>query len=644
MKNFYQYPFVFITIGLVSGIAFGDLTNPFWTLLLFLPAIFSELLFRRSPTQQKLDWIQLFAVFSIFFFLGTTIVQLDRQKIRLPAERGIAKYLVEVSDFSPRDHIWKKSILSLKAELNGKSIIPLHTKALVYVNENLEIGDQLIVNTRFEPIKNSGNPGEFDAESYWKRKGVSHQSFINSSDYYLITPSTNNYFSTKLNEIRAYSAKVLEANLDPELAGIAKAMILGDKSDLSLEARNSFSNTGAMHVLAVSGLHVGIIMFLLMYFLKWFSKWISSRNAFLLVFTLTWFYAALTGFSPSVLRAALMFSIVLGAQLKGSQGNSLNALFISAFILLTIDPNLLYDIGFQLSYSAMIGILVLYKPVASLINLKNKFLRKIWEGTAVGLAAQLVTFPLTLYYFHQFPNYFALSNLGVMLLAGIILGLGIALLLLAKIPYLNWLIGFSLLLSVYLLMQFIIVIEMLPFAVAYGFQIGIGGLILFSIFLISLLIRSKQSLCLYSLSGLCLVLLSTQLKRAENLSDREFVIFNASTPILAIKQGTHIYCFHKENDKAREKAHKLLNDYQKLKPGQLHFTEFTNQVIKIGENIVITPQKNGITIHLNSRDYFLRTSHYAPNMQHNIDMPYLPSDQNQLHALSQGAFRIQVNQ
>ena len=229
-----------------------------------------------------------------------------------------------------------------------------------------------------------------------------------------------------------------------------------------------------MHVLAVSGLHVGIIFLIISSILKPLQrfKWgIYLKGLFLLLSL--WLYAAITGLSPSVTRAATMFSFVIAAKLFKRHTNIFNTLATSAMVLLILNPFLAVELGFQLSYLAVMGIVVLQPYLDKLWEPKYWLVDKIWAITAVSVSAQVATFPLGLLYFHQFPNYFLLSNLVVIPAATIILPIGIALAVFHLVPLLNTALGFVLYWLVHLLDLFIQWVERQPGALMSGIDISI---------------------------------------------------------------------------------------------------------------------------------------------------------------------------
>ena len=185
------------------------------------------------------------------------------------------------------------------------------------------------------------------------------------------------------------------------------ALTLGYKDALTPELRESFSTTGAMHVLAVSGLHVGIIFVVLEFLLSFLNRWrFGKRLKPILIIVLLWSYAFITGLSPSVLRSSVMFSCMAFGGVLGRKSNTYNTIFVSAFFLLFFNADLLFDVGFQLSYSAVIAIVYFQPKIAGLLYVRNRFLRWAWDLAAVSLAAQIGTAPFAIFYFHQLRYFY----------------------------------------------------------------------------------------------------------------------------------------------------------------------------------------------------------------------------------------------
>ena len=191
-----------------------------------------------------------------------------------------------------------------------------------------------------------------------------------------------------------------------------KAVCLGDRSSLTDDMRQAYAAAGGMHLLAVSGLHVGLIWWVLQYMTGWMSLILRKEiQRTVLVVGLLWFYAFMTGFSSSVCRSVTMFSFFSASRMMGERAQPLNVILVSAFLLVLLEPVRLTDVGFQLSYTAIIGIITLHPLALRKVRVKNRVLRWVWEATSVSLAAQVSTAPLVIYYFHQLPIYSLITSL-----------------------------------------------------------------------------------------------------------------------------------------------------------------------------------------------------------------------------------------
>ena len=207
-------------------------------------------------------------------------------------------------------------LLSIERAVDNDSITACSGKISVFVMDDRQIlhcGDEIMVGGTLQKIDNAGNPGEFDAVAFYESRKVSAMLFTPSEG--VVKLGHRNSLNAILMNWRAHLAALMEQELDGTFLGIAKALILGDKSDLDSETMNAFSTTGSMHVLAVSGLHIGLILMLLQKMLQLFSRWITKRKAIIIAIVLIWIYGGITGASPAVMRAVVMFSILSGAQL-----------------------------------------------------------------------------------------------------------------------------------------------------------------------------------------------------------------------------------------------------------------------------------------------------------------------------------------
>jgi len=252
-----------------------------------------------------------------------------------------------------------------------------------------------------------------------------------------------------------------------------------------------FSNTGTIHVLSVSGFHVSTMYFLITLLLKPIDRLKNGRQyRILFIFCFIWFYALICGFVPAVLTATVMFSLFLIGYLRSRIIFSLNTLFASAFLLLVYDPFILFDIGFQLSYLAVAGILVFVPLFQKLYQPKNKFLYNCMNLIYVSFAAQLTTTALAMYYFHQFPTYFMISNLLISIPSTLIIYLG-SILAVFNFPLTNEWTGFFLKEIILITYNTLKLIDSLPLSTLRGLPFS-GFLTLLSYIAIFLLFLSYR--------------------------------------------------------------------------------------------------------------------------------------------------------
>ena len=309
-------------------------------------------------------------------------------------------------------------------------------------------GDEMIVLSRWKETVANPNPATFDYKKWLAVQHIDHQSFVHQNEIRTTGRNRGNSLMRFALETRAvqveYFRKILR---DDNVYAVASTLILGYRSDLDEEVLSYYSKTGTIHALSVSGMHVGLIYLVLSWIFSFLNRNTISRiiRSFIILL-LIWIYTVITGLSPSVLRSAIMISVLIIGKTLNRSSSGYNILAFSAFIILCYDPYVLWDVGFQLSYLAVLGLIFLQPIIERWFFFKNIFLRKIWSALSISLAAQLFTFPLSIFYFHQFPSYFLFSNLFILLPVTAIMYLGI-LVLLGRFNFLagpfEWLISFT---------------------------------------------------------------------------------------------------------------------------------------------------------------------------------------------------------
>ncbi len=383
-----------------------------------------------------------------------------------------SKLLLRINEpLTPKTNSYK-SIAVVEAVFGTDTVKIASGKLLLYFSksENMQLnyGDKIIIDKPPQWIRNSGNPGAFDYERYSSFQQLFHTVYLKPEDYVVVNKRSTNLFYHFIYRSQAYIINTLRENIpgSTKEEGIAEALLIGYKEDLDKDLVQAYSNTGVVHIIAISGLHLGLIYAVLLWiFTKMHLMRRSKTISVILILSSLWLFSFLTGASASVLRSAVMFSFLLTGKTFFRQASGYNALAASAFLLLCHNPYLLWDVGFQLSYLAVFGIMWLQQPIYKLWYVKNKWLRQVWAMMSVTLAAQLITFPVCIYYFHQFPNLFLFTNLLAVPLSTIVLYAELLLIVVAGITPLAALLGKIVYWLIYLMNLFVEKANGLPFSV-----------------------------------------------------------------------------------------------------------------------------------------------------------------------------------
>lgn len=370
-------------------------------------------------------------------------------------------------------------------------------------------GDVLLVCGAPQVVSAARNPHAFDYAAFLGLSHVYHQHFVAGDEIALLGYRPPNLIKAWSFQVLRYCQCLLSQHIHaPGARAVVLALVLGQKDALTPAVRAAYAGTGTMHVLAVSGLHVGILYWFISLLLGLlpplsYARWISP----IISLGVLWFYAFVTGLSPSVLRATLMFTLVALAPMLGRQSNIYNTLAASAFLLLFWNPSWLFAVGFQLSYLAVLGIVYLQPRIYAWWSFHSWALDKLWLLASVSLAAQLATTPVSLYYFHQFPSYFLLANWVVVPAALLILCLGLGVLMTSFWPGLSVLVAWVLEHLVRGVNTFVIGIQALPYSVIDNLALStVAVLLLYSLLILWLLFWHTRRLR-YGVAASVLILL-----------------------------------------------------------------------------------------------------------------------------------------
>lgn len=378
-----------------------------------------------------------------------------------------------------------KALARIEAVLKNDTVQYTTGKAIIYFKKDssitsLHYGSQLITQETLQPVKNAGNPGSFDYRRYLLFQQTTSQVYLIPGKFTVLPSTHTSWLHRQLLAIQARVLQVIQTNIkSPKEAGLAEALLIGYKDDLDKTLLESYTNTGVVHIIAVSGMHLGLIYWIVN---RLFSPLLKNRRTRwlhpILSILVLWLFTLLAGGAASILRAAVMFTCIIIGKAFNKQASMYNTLAMSAFLLLCYNPFWLWDVGFQLSYAALLSIMVFYKPIYNLLFIKNKLIDAVWQLVCVTLAAQVLTTPVSLYHFHQFPVYFLLTNLIAVPLSSIVLIGELLLLLLSPFTLPAQWLGLAIQYSITLLNNYIAWVATLPLALWEGFQLSMVQVIL----------------------------------------------------------------------------------------------------------------------------------------------------------------------
>ena len=310
-------------------------------------------------------------------------------------------------------------------------------RALLYLSkasqsDTLKVDNELLVYSKLETIRPPLNPYQFNYQEYMSRQGIHAQLNVASGAYLSIADAPKTIIGRAINFRESIIRNLQTYNFGSDQQAVIQALLLGKRTDISEATYNDYKNAGAVHILAVSGLHVGVLLLLFQWLLQPLERLPRGGVIKLVVLVIVlWGYAVIAGLSPSIVRAVTMFSFVAYALYLNRPSSTANIVTLSLLFILLLQPLFLFQVGFQMSYAAVFAIVWLFPKLQNFWNPKSFFLKKGWQLLSVSIAAQLGVLPISLFYFHQFPALFFVSNLIVVPFLGVILGTGVAILVLA---------------------------------------------------------------------------------------------------------------------------------------------------------------------------------------------------------------------
>ena len=453
-----EAPFIRLIIPLIAGILlqfFFPITKSFNGLVLVcstLVLVFS--LFISLNALFGWTWMMGIAIHLVFICLGRLLMNV-RQEIPLSLGNvpdGSYFMIAKLENDPVKKKKSFKSVATIQELCHGDACYREQEKIFVYFQANrlpekIRAGALIVFKKTLAPIQNSGLFGGFDYKRYCRLRNIYAQVFLKPTDFSLLGEKKKNIFKSCLITWRRKLLAIIKRHIPGQSENsLLEALMIGYTDDLDRSLIQSYSNTGVVHIIAISGLHLALIYQILQLLLKRIKgqksgKWLKL----IILLSSLWVFSLLTGASPSVVRSAVMFSVILLAGSLSREATAYNSLASSAFLLLCYDPLWLWDTGFQLSYAAVLSLIIFLKPIQGLFTLKNRLLAGLWNSASVSVAAQILTTPVSVYYFHRFPNYFLLSNLLAVPLSSCILTGGMLLCIFSFSPVLadgiGWLLG-----------------------------------------------------------------------------------------------------------------------------------------------------------------------------------------------------------
>jgi competence protein ComEC len=485
-------PFLRLFLPLISGLLL-EYYLPFRTVFLLSGLLFSiiVLIFCHCipfRIRYRVQCVYGLVIHVLFTFLGGTLMLLHQDKPLRESEyyfNSNKNYLlIHIINDPVQKRGSYKCLARIECLVINETCYYQNEKILVYFN-NDQVSSQvtgsswIITDKILQPIENFKSL-DFDYKKFCRLRHIYSQLFLKENDYSIVPHTETKSVLTILDSFRRKILAIIKKHVPSKSENsLLEALMVGFTDDLDPVLLKSYADTGVIHIIAISGLHLALICHFLQIVLSQkgqnkYARWIKL----LVMIVCLWSYSLLSGASPSVIRAAGMFSITLFARNIFREATLYNILAASAFLLLCFDPFWIFDTGFQLSYAAVLSLGLFSKPIRDLLPLQNKTLRALWNATSVSIAAQILTTPISIYYFNRFPTYFLVANLLAVPLSSLILAGGILLCVCYPIHPLAQFVGWILGILIKALNGFIEHLSGLPGAVVSNLRISFPGVML----------------------------------------------------------------------------------------------------------------------------------------------------------------------
>lgn len=544
-----------------------------------------------------------FSSWLLFVFIGVSIVYIyDKRN----SNNYFKAHLKEnVTAILTIDKILKPGNYYDKYEAEVSQINQQRTVGKVLLNipkdsfhKALNVDDKLFLKPNFIALTPSLNPHQFNYKKYLAKQGIYHQVFVNKHQFKIVDKRSFSLYGLASKVRVEIQKSLIKYNFKEEEYAVINALLLGQRQDVSKELINDYSRAGAIHILAVSGLHVGIVLLILNWLFKRLdTSKVGRFSKTILIITLLWMFAFIAGLSASVVRAVTMFTFVAIGQSFKRKRIVEHSLIASMFLLLLIKPLFLFDVGFQLSYLAVFGIIWVQPRLYGLWEPKIVVLDKGWQLFTVSIAAQMGVLPISLYYFHQFPGLFLLSNLVIIPFLGTILIGGIIVIFLSLFEVLPQFLADSygfVISSMNAFVSFISRQESFLFS-----EISMSGILMLAwycviIFGFLFLIKKRPKKLVFWLISIVIVQFLVFYGDFQKKKKHEFIVFHKNKKsVLGERVGDKLRVFH-NLDSTMIKQEKILISYKVGEAINLKFETTNPSIFKFKNQHIIVVDSLGI--------------------------------------------------
>lgn len=547
---------IFLIFGiLITSLGVIDISIKVILIVLAVLLLGLGIVFLISKTSYKTSYLFTILTFVLSFTIGISSVEFKNHFNKANhytnfnvEDNTLVNSVVSIKKVLKSSSYYNKYIAEVKAvrshKVSGNLLLSIQKDSLSL----LEINDVIYFKQPFTTIAKADNPNRFSYKKYLNNKQVFHQVTIYKNEYKKLNFRNKTIvgYAERFRK-RINNSLIKDGFKNNELA-VINALLLGQRQTVTSNLLDSYSRAGAIHILAVSGLHIGIILLIFNFLFKPIAYFKNGKIiASVLIICCLWLYAIIAGLSPSVVRAVTMFSAVTIGMYLNKPSNIYNTLFISIFFLVLFNPNYLFEVGFQLSYLAVFSIVWLQPKISSVWKPKYKFVNYFWQLFTVSLAAQIGVAPLSIFYFHQFPGLFFISNLVIIPVLGAVLILGFIVIVLSLI---NFLPEFLAKTYMYILQKLNLFVEFISNQEVFIVEkIAISLILMLSIYLVVLLFFKwveKKLFYRMVLFLVSIVLLISVLffEKYTVINTSEFIVFNQSKGSLKLKRvGKQISVF-----------------------------------------------------------------------------------------------------